>query len=154
MGFSRKTRSPIIIGVLVGLMLRSLIASGLMITGGDGLADFSLVICPTQNRSLNFEILRDGNVAHRHHGHGPHSGNLRSENSETDSNVHAESLDPACLAWVGSGDEALKFAPTNFPSSIGRVGTPISPTQLPLTIQIFDFSGPRGPPRTAKSLFS
>jgi len=151
---ARISRSAIAFVALAGLILRSLVAPGLMVTSGSDFGDFSLVICPAQNRVINFEVLADHGVVHRHYGHGTHPDKLESSISETAANVHAESLDPACLVWLGSGADRLRVAAIFHPASTALVDASISRTRHLVTVQMFNFPDPRGPPRCANSLFS
>ncbi len=89
---------------LVGLVLRSLVAPGLMVVdGADGFGGLSLVLCPGQNPGLNFDLLASSDDHHKHH-HG--GGRFDSDQLQSDPEryigVHAESLDAGCALWVAS----------------------------------------------------
>lgn len=153
--FVAKHRSQIIFVVLLGLTLRSLIASGLMLIEGGEFGGFSLAICPTQNRAIDFDILQDrGANGHHHHEHKSQSLDTDPSNSEPGSHVHAQSADPTCLIWLGSSGDFIRFASH---LEIHIFGGPYLQSAVAYdlyTIQTFRFSGPRGPPQTSTSLFS
>lgn len=150
----RKLRTPIAIGLLLGLTLRSLIASGLMLIDEGGLAGFSLALCPAQNSAIDFDILHDRNAGGHHHGHEAHTGDADPGGAESDQPVHAESFDPGCLAWLGSGENVLGFASDLDIRAfaclrrVHAVGCSLHP------VQIFLPGGPRGPPQQQATLLS
>ena len=99
---------------LIGLVLRSLVAPGLMVVdGADGSGGLSLVLCPGQNPGLNFALLTGGADHHNHHhGSAPQDPTELDAAVNQDIGVHAESLDAACALWVASASSAALAAYT------------------------------------------
>ena len=109
---------------LVGLILRSLVAPGLMVVDdSDGFGGFSLVLCPGQNPGVNFALLAGSENHHNHH-HVAVSQDLSQLHSDLDQNVglHAESLDTGCALWAASANSATLAAYTPSFSELTQTG--------------------------------
>lgn len=143
---AKKLKAPIIIVILLGLTVRSFIASGLMLMDIGNSAGLSVALCPTQNRGIDFDILRDSNFVEHHHVHGNHSGDGESKDTGDDTHLHTEGVDPACLAWLSTGGDALQFL-SNLDFSAAAFRDFLGDYKYPLLAsQNFIFNGPRGPP--------
>ncbi|MCZ6658399.1 MAG: hypothetical protein O7C67_13985, partial [Gammaproteobacteria bacterium] len=82
------------------LVVRSLVAPGLMVVGGaEGFASLSLVLCPSQNTSLDFDQL-SSIVRHYRHGLQSHHEHQRNTDAALDAGVHLVSLDSSCGLWA------------------------------------------------------
>ena len=89
---------------VLGLILRSLVAPGLMVVdGADGFGGLALVLCPGQNPGLNFELLSASESDHHHRGAVAENSLQMHSDLAHSTGLHAESLDAGCAAWVASG---------------------------------------------------
>ena len=105
---TKKNRAKIGIFLLAGILLRSLVASGLMlVASADG---FSLILCPTQNPTLATGVLTDGGYNdHHHHHHAAATTNSDELTTDDGATFNAESLDSTCTVWAGSSVVSTKL---------------------------------------------
>lgn len=108
LGVSNKSRAKIGICLLAGILFRSFIAPGLMLSAGaDG---FSLILCPGQNPALATSTLATGShEEQRHHHHVAATPDSLEPSPDAPRALHAESLDSICAVWANSSVSASKF---------------------------------------------
>lgn len=133
---------------LVGLILRSLVAPGLMLVdGSDGFGGLSLVLCPGQNLGLNFDLLAGGEVHHKHH-HVVVSQDPSQLHPDRDQNpgLHAESIDTGCALWVASASGAPLAAYKLSFSGLAQTAHSIPRTVVRVRSALQRNNQPRAPP--------
>ena len=147
---SRKLNSSILVAVLLGVVVRSLVASGLMVVTGDGLTDVSLVICPTQNPSLNVGIFSDSHE----HGHGAHLAQSDPENPEVISGLHAKVLDNTCFLWVSSSTDTAWHVSVASSNYFQHSNSALFYRKHFINVPTYITGSPRGPPPQSKPFYS
>jgi len=145
--FERRSRTAMSILALGCVVLRSLVAPGLMLVADPAATgNFVLVLCPAQNRNINFQRLSSGDARHGHAHHGAEHGESSSRSTHDHGGTfHTESLDSSCGLWSGSATASLvtgSFEPISF----GVVDSRISPPLLYFSSLKFSPSQPRAPP--------
>ncbi len=142
---------PLYIIAALCLVLRSLVAPGLMVVGGaEGFVSLTLVLCPAQNRNLDFDRLANGDNHHLQHYHDyrPPTEDAQPLHSEPvqGSGVHAESLDVGCVLWAGSATAPPRTVSWGFIAAIAGPDQPGFRSERYFPTSIERATEPRAPP--------
>ncbi|MFT4560966.1 MAG: hypothetical protein ACI9BW_000704 [Gammaproteobacteria bacterium] len=113
--FKRRSFNAMSLLALSCLLLRSLVAPGLMLVSDSTVAgNLILVLCPAQNRSIDFERLSPRDARNDHAKHIGQEGESPARSAhDHDGSLHAESLDTGCGLWSGSAAASLVPEPLN-----------------------------------------
>jgi hypothetical protein len=146
-GFKRRSCNAMSFLALGCLLLRSLVAPGLMLVADPfATGNLVLVLCPAQNSSIDFErfSVGDSRVDLAHHG-AEHGERTRRPAHDHNGPLHAESLDSSCGLWSGSATASILTGSLNL-VSLGVLDSKISTPQRYLSSFRFSPSQPRAPP--------
>ncbi|MDA0823830.1 MAG: hypothetical protein O3C28_15630 [Proteobacteria bacterium] len=145
--FKRRSHKAMSILALGCLVLRSLVAPGFMLVADPvATGNLALVLCPAQNRNINFQRLSSGDARHDHAHHGAEHGESSSRSTHDHGGpLHTESLDSSCGLWSGSATASLATGSFD-PISFGIADARISPPPRYFSSLKFSPSQARAPP--------
>ena len=125
------------------LALRSVVPTGYMLEPPSMVfpLGFSLTLCPTQNRQLNFSALNDASGSHSHHKRHHHPVSANTLPPENDQKLDLSNFPLGCGLWLSSteADTSAVLVPALFEPTLTRdrialietpLGTPSSNTLI------------------------